>query len=73
MGYGQDQDYEATLPHCSNCNAVLDKYEAEQGLCDGCRAADKIEHCPWCGVQLSELTGRCHCGREPIRNETKKD
>lgn len=23
-------------------------------------------HCPWCGVHLSELTGRCHCGRVPI-------
>lgn len=23
-------------------------------------------HCPWCGVHLSELTGKCHCGRTPL-------
>ena len=24
-----------------------------------------VQRCPWCGVDLRELTGRCYCGRTP--------
>jgi len=26
-------------------------------------------YCPWCGVHRGELTGRCGCGRTPIKPE----
>ena len=32
-------------------------------------ATDWKKNCPWCGVDLSELTGRCYCGREPPKLE----
>jgi|DEB0MinimDraft_10_1074344.scaffolds.fasta_scaffold99057_2 predicted amidophosphoribosyltransferase len=43
MGYGQEQDYEATLPVCSGCSAVLDQHEAEDGFCDGCIEQQKLD------------------------------
>ena len=29
------------------------------------------DNCPWCGAHLSELTGKCHCGRTPLPKKKK--